>query len=131
MISTKTAFASRAAFAAVLSVGLLSAAACNRSSTETADNGAAGASADAVDATPSTGETASNRAMSPSTSGATPPARSTSARASSETLTNPGSTATGDMTSAPPAPGTVRETIEQTKSGLSPAGASSGPTAPN
>lgn len=131
MILTRTAFASRAAFAAALSIGLLSAAACNRSSTETAEPGAAGASADAVDATPSTGETASSRAMSPSTPGATPAARSTSTRASGETLTAPDSTATGDMGSPPPAPGTVRETIEQTKSGLSPAGASSGPTAPN
>ncbi|MGQ2991278.1 MAG: hypothetical protein ACT6RD_11420 [Brevundimonas sp.] len=133
MISTKTHLASRAALVAVLSAGLLSAAACNRSSTETAEGGEAVSASNAVDATPSTGEMASNAAASTGASSSRGATRTAggSGGASGETLDRQGSTATTAMAPAPADPGTTRETIEVTKSGLSPAGASSGPTAPN
>lgn len=133
MISTKPTIASRAALVAVLSAGLLSAAACNRSSTETAEGGEAVSTSNAVDATPSTGEMASNAAASNGASSSGAAARSTGAqtRTSGETMDRQATGSTTAMAPAPGDPGTTRETIEVTKSGLSPAGASSGPTAPN
>lgn len=133
MISTQTRFASRAALVVVLSAGLLSATACNRSSTETAESGETVSTSNAVDATPSTGDMASNATAANGASSSGAAARSTGAqtRTSGETMNRPVATPTTAMAPAPADPDTTRETIEVTKSGLSPAGASSGPTAPN
>lgn len=125
---------SRTVLTAVIAVGALSMAACNRSSTETAETGSsATAVADAVDATPTTGETASARPASTQSASNGDSSTRTSAnppRKSDETLHRDAAT-TGALPPPPAAPGTARETIEVTRSGLSPAGASSGPTAPH
>lgn len=111
-----------------LAVVALGVTACNRTSTETADGEAGAASESPIDAVPSDARVAASTDGMAASSPA--PRRAAPAKVDSETLAASGSATTSALNSAPGVAPTSQETIAATKATLSPAGASSGPTAP-